>query len=51
MLTKSRIKLGLGKTIEEVKAGTIDLRAWGADILTNGQYLQPSEQHLSIERY
>jgi lipoic acid synthetase len=43
--------LGLGETIAEVKATMDDLRAWGVDILTIGQYLQPSRKHLPIERY
>ena len=51
VLTKSGIMLGLGETLEEVKAVMDDLRAWGVDILTIGQYLQPSKKHLPIERY
>jgi len=51
VLTKSGIMLGLGETLEEVKAVMRGLRDWGVDILTIGQYLQPSTQHLPIERY
>jgi lipoic acid synthetase len=51
VLTKSGIMLGLGETLDEVKAVMRDLRQWGVDILTLGQYLQPSRQHLPIERY
>jgi len=51
VLTKSGIMLGLGETLEEVKAVMRDLRDWGVDILTIGQYLQPTKQHLPIERY
>src|SRR3972149_6403610 len=51
VLTKSGIMLGLGETLEEVKAVMCDLRGWGVDILTIGQYLQPSKQDLPIERY
>ncbi len=51
VLTKSGIMLGLGETMDEVKATMADLRAWGVDILTVGQYLQPSRQHLPIDRY
>jgi len=51
VLTKSGIMLGLGETMDEVKAVMRDLRAWGVDILTIGQYLQPSRKHLPIERY
>jgi lipoic acid synthetase len=51
VLTKSGMMLGLGETLEEVKAVMDDLRSWGVDILTIGQYLQPSKKHLPIERY
>jgi lipoic acid synthetase len=51
VLTKSGIMLGLGETNEEVKAVMRDQRSWGVDILTLGQYLQPSKQHLPIDRY
>jgi lipoic acid synthetase len=51
VLTKSGIMLGLGEEMEEVKAVMRDLRSWGVDILTIGQYLQPSRQHLPIMRY
>ncbi len=51
VLTKSGIMLGLGETIDEVKAVMQDLRAWDVDILTIGQYLQPSRRHMPIERY
>jgi lipoic acid synthetase len=51
VLTKSGIMLGLGEELPEVEAVMRDLRAWGVDILTIGQYLQPSRQHLPVERY
>ncbi|MFQ5616333.1 MAG: lipoyl synthase [Anaerolineales bacterium] len=51
VLTKSGIMLGLGETMAEVKTVMGDLRNWGVDILTIGQYLQPSRKHLPIERY
>jgi lipoic acid synthetase len=51
VLTKSGIMLGLGETLDEVKTTMRDLRSWGVDILTIGQYLQPSRQHLPIARY
>ncbi|MCJ7701894.1 MAG: lipoyl synthase [Anaerolineales bacterium] len=51
VLTKSGIMLGLGETMDEIKATMDDLRHWGVDILTIGQYLQPSRKHLPIERY
>jgi len=50
-LTKSGIMLGLGETLDEVKATMRDLQTWGVDILTIGQYLQPSRKHLPIARY
>ncbi|MCL4560727.1 MAG: lipoyl synthase [Chloroflexi bacterium] len=51
VLTKSGIMVGLGETMDEVKATMRDLRSWGVEILTVGQYLQPSRQHLPIARY
>jgi lipoic acid synthetase len=51
VLTKSGIMVGLGETLDEVKSVMRDQREWGVDILTVGQYLQPSKQHLPIERY
>ena len=51
VLTKSGIMLGLGEEMEEVKAVMRDQRDWGVDILTLGQYLQPSKRHLPITRY
>ncbi|MFN2151356.1 MAG: lipoyl synthase, partial [Anaerolineales bacterium] len=51
VLTKSGIMLGLGESMDEVKDTMRDLRTWGVNILTIGQYLQPSRFHLPIERY
>ncbi|AQL00152.1 Lipoyl synthase 1, chloroplastic [Zea mays] len=51
MVTKSSIMLGLGETDEEVKQAMMDLRAIGVDILTLGQYLQPTERHLTVREY
>ena len=51
VLTKSGVMLGLGETMDEIKAVMRDLRVWNVDILTIGQYLQPSRQHLPIARY
>ncbi len=51
LLTKSGIMVGLGETLEEVKDVMRDQRSWGVDILTIGQYLQPSRQHLPIARF
>ena len=50
-LTKSGIMVGLGETMEEVKETLRLTRSWDVDILTIGQYLQPSRHHLPIERY
>ena len=49
--TKSGLMLGLGETNEEVEAVMRDLRAHGCDMLTIGQYLQPSRHHLPVARY
>lgn len=48
MKTKSGIMLGLGETEEEVFESMADLRAVGCDILTLGQYLQPTPKHLPV---
>ncbi|NWG87522.1 MAG: lipoyl synthase [Hydrogenophilaceae bacterium] len=49
--TKSGIMLGLGETDAEVLEVMRDLRTHDVDMLTVGQYLQPSGHHLSVERY
>ncbi len=51
VLTKSGIMAGLGESMDELKEVMRLLRSWDVDILTVGQYLQPSRQHLPIERY
>jgi lipoic acid synthetase len=51
VLTKSGIMVGLGETFDEVVEVMRDLAKLKVDILTVGQYLQPSKQHLPIERY
>jgi len=51
VLTKSGLMLGIGETLEEVEAVMRDLRAHDVDMLTLGQYLQPSREHLALERY
>jgi lipoic acid synthetase len=51
VLTKSGIMVGLGETMDEIKEVMGYQRSWGVDILTVGQYLQPSKKHLPIERY
>jgi lipoyl synthase len=49
--TKSGLMVGLGETDEEIFAVMRDLRAHDVDMLTIGQYLQPSPHHLPVERY
>ena len=49
--TKSGIMLGLGETKEEVLEAMDDLRSAEVDVLTIGQYLQPTKQHLVVQRY
>jgi lipoic acid synthetase len=51
ILTKSGLMLGLGETREELLAVFTDLRRHGCDILTLGQYLQPSPEQLPVLRY
>lgn len=51
MITKSGLMLGLGETIEELFEVLADLRKVGCDMLTLGQYLQPSPTHLPVERF
>ncbi|KXG43896.1 lipoyl synthase [Tepidibacillus decaturensis] len=49
--TKSSIMVGLGETKEEILEAMDDLRANDVDILTIGQYLQPTKKHLPVEKY
>ena len=49
--TKSGLMLGLGEEIEDVKQVLRDLREHDCDMLTLGQYLQPSRYHLKVERF
>ena len=51
MVTKSGLMLGLGESLEEVLSVMEDLVARGCDILTLGQYLQPSKEHLPVDRF
>jgi lipoic acid synthetase len=51
MLTKSGIMVGLGETFDEVVDLMRDLRSVSCDIMTIGQYLQPYEKRLPVERY
>jgi lipoic acid synthetase len=49
--TKSGLMLGLGESLEEVARVMADLREHGCEMLTLGQYLQPSRHHLAVERF
>lgn len=49
--TKSSIMIGLGETKEEIMEAMDDLRANNVDIITIGQYLQPTKQHLKVQKY
>ncbi len=51
MLTKSGIMVGLGETSEEIIETMRDLRAVSCDVLTIGQYLQPAERRLPVEKF
>src|SRR5256885_5574418 len=50
-LVKTGLMLGLGEELDEVRAVLGDLRALGCDIVTLGQYLRPSRNHLEVARY
>ena len=50
-ITKSGIMLGIGETEDEIKTVLNDMRAVGVDILTIGQYLQPSPKHEPVDRW
>ena len=49
--TKTGIMLGLGERPEEVRQTLVDILAHGCELLTIGQYLRPSPQHLAVERF
>jgi len=51
VLTKTSLMLGLGETDEEIHQALVDLRAANVDIVTFGQYLRPTANHLPVERY
>ena len=50
-ITKTGMMLGLGEDLDEVRTVLRETREIGVDILTLGQYLRPSRQHLAVERY
>src|SRR5205085_5044856 len=51
LTTKSGLIVGMGETDDEVVAAMTDLRSVGVDILTVGQYLRPSAEHLPVSRW
>lgn len=51
VLTKSGLMLGLGETFDEIVEVMKDLRAHDVDMITLGQYLQPSKDHLPVDRF
>ncbi len=51
LLTKSGIMVGMGETLPEIQAVMQELRKVDCDIFTIGQYLQPTNRHLPVERY
>lgn len=51
LATKSGIMVGMGETLEEVETSLHDLRAHGCDMVTIGQYLQPTASHHPVQRY
>jgi lipoic acid synthetase len=51
LLTKSSLMLGLGESDAEIEATLSDLRSAGVDIVTLGQYLRPTPNHLPVERF
>ena len=51
IVTKSGLMVGLGEEINQIEGTLIDLKNAGVDILTIGQYIQPSKQHLDVAKY
>jgi lipoic acid synthetase len=51
VLTKSSVMLGLGETDDEIEATLADLRTAGVDVVTLGQYLRPTLNHLPVQRF
>ncbi len=51
LTTKTSLMVGLGETVGELEEALDDLRAVGTDVVTFGQYLQPTKLHLPVERY
>lgn len=51
ILTKSGLMIGLGETFEDIEQTLLDLKNVGCDIVTIGQYIQPSKEHLAVSKY
>lgn len=51
ILTKSGLIIGLGETFKQIEQTLIDLKNIGCDIVTIGQYIQPSKHHLEVAKY
>ena len=51
VITKSSLMLGLGETEQEIKSSFLDLRNAGVDVLTLGQYMRPTINHLPVEKW
>ena len=51
ILTKSGLMIGLGETFEQIEQTLLDLKSVGCDIVTIGQYIQPSKEHLEVSKY
>ena len=49
--TKSGLMIGLGENFDEIESTLADLKACGVDIVTIGQYIQPSKEHLPVSKY
>jgi len=51
IITKSGLMVGLGESFEQIEETLIDLKNCGCDIVTIGQYIQPSKKHLEVTKY
>ena len=51
IITKSGMMVGLGETFDKIEETLLDLKNVGVDIVTIGQYIQPSKEHLKVEKY
>lgn len=51
IVTKSGLMVGLGESVDEIKETLIDLKNAGVDIVTIGQYIQPSKKHLEVAKF